>query len=60
MKGSTNAKPQLLLPVITAEQAHILARVPCSRPCLCDTAGKAGHSHWALQASPRLVSHQAV
>lgn len=32
MKGSTNAKPQLLLPVIIGEQAHILARVPCSRP----------------------------
>lgn len=32
MKGCTNAKPQLLLPVITEEQAHILARVPCSRP----------------------------
>lgn len=31
MKGSTNAKPQLLLPVIIGEQAHILARVPCSR-----------------------------
>lgn len=32
MKGSTNAKPQLFLPVIIGEQAHILARVPRSRP----------------------------
>lgn len=32
MKGSTNAKPQLLLPVITGEQAHILAHEPCPRP----------------------------
>lgn len=31
MKGCTNAKPQLLLPVITGEQAHNLAWVPCSR-----------------------------
>lgn len=62
MKGSTNAKPQLFLPVIIGEQAHILARVPRSRPFVSVTqqVRQDTVSHWALQASPRLVLHQVV
>lgn len=55
MKGSTNAKPQLLLPVITGEHCpHLGSCAMAQALCACDTAGKAGHSHGALQASPRL------